>query len=305
MYSNANQSIQKFLRGPSHLQASSAGLRWHGIALEQHITPVGEKQESAIDEFLLCLWQHSALGPCDHPTSRGTFVPRLVHPDTLSLFRPGPVARVRPRLSCDIVICAFDKNFLAEALDESKEEGNIRTITADGSVAEDQLGFSDPILRNILRKLTYEAKSDGLLGSLYAESQINALSERLISLTHTTPQRLRRRAIVPGRKLHRILERIVDDPLSHVDLKTLAAESGYSRRQFLRSFHETTGRTPHQYILDIRLERARVLLEDRCLDLIEIAYRCGFASHAHLTRTFRLRFGMPPSAFRRVLYAGR
>jgi AraC family transcriptional regulator len=87
----------------------------------------------------------------------------------------------------------------------------------------------------------------------------------------------------------------------NLDLATLAAETGYSRAHFLRTFRAATGQTPHRYLMELRLEKARTLLAGGAMALIDIAAECGFSSHAHLTTAFRSRFGMSPSAYRRGL----
>jgi AraC family transcriptional regulator len=84
-------------------------------------------------------------------------------------------------------------------------------------------------------------------------------------------------------------------------LATLAAESGYSRAHFLRTFRAATGQTPHRYLLELRLQRARALVASRSMPLIAIAELCGFSSHAHLSNAFRSRFGVSPSAYQRAL----
>jgi AraC family transcriptional regulator len=91
------------------------------------------------------------------------------------------------------------------------------------------------------------------------------------------------------------------DLSANIDLAALAVESGYSRAHFLRTFRAATGRTPHRYLLELRLTKAQSLIARRLMPLIDIALACGFSSHAHLTTAFRSRFGLSPSAYRRSL----
>jgi AraC family transcriptional regulator len=95
--------------------------------------------------------------------------------------------------------------------------------------------------------------------------------------------------------------RLETTPETDLDLDTLAAESGYSKRHLLRPYRASTGRSPHQYILDLRMEKARRLMLSPTLSLIDIATECGFASQAHFTHAFRQRLGVPPSDYRRRL----
>ena len=67
---------------------------------------------------------------------------------------------------------------------------------------------------------------------------------------------------------------------------------------FCRAFSAAVGKPPHDYIIDRRVSRARTLLQNATLDLSAIALESGFASHAHMTATFRKRLGLTPSQLR-------
>jgi AraC family transcriptional regulator len=96
-------------------------------------------------------------------------------------------------------------------------------------------------------------------------------------------------------------DRLETTPETDLDLDTLAAESDSSKRHLLRSYRASTGRSPHPYILELRMEKARRLMLLPTLSLIDLAMECGFASQAHFTHAFRQRLGLPPSDYRRGL----
>jgi AraC family transcriptional regulator len=77
---------------------------------------------------------------------------------------------------------------------------------------------------------------------------------------------------------------------------------GYSRSHFLRMFHATTGMTPHRYVLNRRIERARRRLGDADMSIAQVAYCCGFSNQAHLTLAFRKVCGLTPGEYRRELF---
>jgi AraC family transcriptional regulator len=81
-------------------------------------------------------------------------------------------------------------------------------------------------------------------------------------------------------------------------VQDLAAALDLSTGFFTRAFKRATGRAPHDHIIERRIGRARLLLRDRSLGLAAIALASGFASHAHMTATFRTRLGIPPHALR-------
>jgi AraC family transcriptional regulator len=96
-------------------------------------------------------------------------------------------------------------------------------------------------------------------------------------------------------RLRRVIGRIHNDFHMKLDLADLAAEAGWSRSHFQRMFRSAFGRTPHRYLLDYRLFKAREMLAQGSVALADVAAACGFASHAHLTTTFRAWFRRPPS----------
>ncbi|AJC80346.1 AraC family transcriptional regulator protein [Rhizobium etli bv. phaseoli str. IE4803] len=91
---------------------------------------------------------------------------------------------------------------------------------------------------------------------------------------------------------------IDDDPLAAVSLADLARESGLSRFQVLRGFAKATGLTPHAYLLQARIHRARRLIAEGT-PLAEAAFASGFADQSHMTRVFVRKYGLSPR-----LYAG-
>lgn len=102
-----------------------------------------------------------------------------------------------------------------------------------------------------------------------------------------TPQRLRR--------IDEMIDARLAEPILVADL---AAALGLSTRYFSRAFHEATGRSPREHIIECRLRRARALIETTDHRLADIAADCGFSSHAHMTSQFAMRVGVVPSALR-------
>lgn len=89
-------------------------------------------------------------------------------------------------------------------------------------------------------------------------------------------------------------EHLNDPELSNGEL---ARVSGFSEVYLRRLFREYRGTTPKQYILDLRLKKARELLADSGLSVNEVAEQCGFSSVYHFSRAFRNAVGIPPSEY--------
>ena len=99
------------------------------------------------------------------------------------------------------------------------------------------------------------------------------------------------------------MRRIRDYVDSHldenIDLKSLAATAGLSLYHFARSFKQSEGMTPHHFILERRLTKARELLGCGDVSLSEIASAAGFADQSHFTRRFHEMVGVSPGEFRK------
>ncbi|HEY6001074.1 MAG TPA: helix-turn-helix domain-containing protein [bacterium] len=81
----------------------------------------------------------------------------------------------------------------------------------------------------------------------------------------------------------------------------LAGLAAMSPSHFARVFRTETGRPPLEYLLDVRLEKARQLLRGADLPVTEIALRCGFGTSSHFAATFRRRFGTTARGYRATL----
>ncbi|MNZ68531.1 HTH-type transcriptional activator RhaS [compost metagenome] len=97
----------------------------------------------------------------------------------------------------------------------------------------------------------------------------------------------------------RLLDEFIDagleDPLS---VPAMAGLLGLSEGYFMRAFKNATGKSPHSYLIDRRLAKARALMRDSTATLTEIAYTCGFNSQAHMATTFKQRLGVSPVQLR-------
>ena len=85
-----------------------------------------------------------------------------------------------------------------------------------------------------------------------------------------------------------------------IPLRRLANECGLSVRHFARAFRQSTGYSPHRWLLKHRVYHARELLSNRALSLPDVAFSCGFADQSHFTRVFSAMIGVSPGAWRRA-----
>ena len=100
------------------------------------------------------------------------------------------------------------------------------------------------------------------------------------------------------------LRRVVDFMVAHLNddptIGELAQQCGLSSGYFARAFRQTTGVTPHQWLVRKRIERARTLLLGSGLGLADIAVMCGFVDQSHFTRVFAKFEGNSPGRWRQA-----
>ena len=101
----------------------------------------------------------------------------------------------------------------------------------------------------------------------------------------------------PMARVRHAIEQRYAEPLT---LAELAGIAGVSTYHLIRAFRAEVGLTPHAYLVDVRVRRARELLRRNAAPA-EIALAVGFADQAHLTRAFKARIGVPPGAYRLAL----
>ena len=164
------------------------------------------------------------------------------------------------------------------------------------------IGVRDPVIDRIGRLGQKELSEGGIGGRLYAESLGTALAVHLLRQYGTSPKTL---AIYKGGIASRSLQRVISyinanlqEPLS---LAELAGIAKLSPHHFATVFKASTGMSPHRYVIEKRLERARDLLRRNHHSISEIAYAVGFSSQSHLTAHFRQTAGLTPRGFRQSL----
>ncbi|WP_417429709.1 GlxA family transcriptional regulator [Kiloniella sp.] len=89
----------------------------------------------------------------------------------------------------------------------------------------------------------------------------------------------------------KLMEDNLEEPLTRIQL---AKDAGLSTRQLERLFRKYLGRSPARYYLELRLNKARLLLLQTNMSVIDVALACGFVSASHFSKCYRDFFGRTP-----------
>jgi transcriptional regulator GlxA family with amidase domain len=138
-----------------------------------------------------------------------------------------------------------------------------------------------------------------LIGEDFDETLVNRICEQVLTDRVRSPtdrQRLplRARLGVQNSKVLSIIELMeanLSEPLSLIEI---ADDVDLSRRQIERLFRQEMGRSPARYYLEIRLDRARHLLIQSSLPVVEVAVACGFVSASHFSKCYRELYARSP-----------
>ena len=112
-----------------------------------------------------------------------------------------------------------------------------------------------------------------------------------------TPSTLRPLEMAKGR-LNRVLDYMRENLAEPMSLHDLASLSGLGPTHFARSFRSSTGHSPYQHLIALRVEKARELLEGTSLTVLEIGLACGFNHSNHFSSIFRKYTGLSPRSWR-------
>lgn len=157
----------------------------------------------------------------------------------------------------------------------------------------------DPQIEAIAMLLLTELKQENLGERLYIESLANLLAVHLLRQYSAVKPRLTiYEGGLPERQLLQVLEYINEHLSQDIKLADLAQLLGMSQFHFSHLFKQAIGTAPYQYLLQQREERAKQLLKQTDRSITDIAFRCGFNSHSHLSKQFRRFTGMTPRAYR-------
>jgi AraC family transcriptional regulator len=164
---------------------------------------------------------------------------------------------------------------------------------------QERHGLQDHNLRRLMEILLYERRHGFQSGAFFLDGIAAALASHLIHhYSADAPLITNSVGGMAPSTLRRCIELMEARLEGDLGLGELAREAGLSTSHFIRSFRESTGKTPYQFLLDRRVQRAQTLMRDPRTSLAKIAISSGFADQHHLARIFRRITGVTPTAYR-------
>jgi AraC family transcriptional regulator len=271
---------------------SSAQLGWRGIKVESHnLAPMqmpehyveGHRLMVAVGKPILFEWKEDS-----------QWRHKQFNTGDFCLQTHGDVNAPRWTESLDIIAIALEPEFVSRAFrDASSPPVNI--------AFETERCVTDPDIARFAARLKNELKSASYAGRLYGESLAIAFALHLIEKYGRGASKLPvPRGKLSSAQVRRAVEFIHENLAGDLSIETLASEAYLSAFHFARLFKQTLGLTPHQYVLQNRIERAkRLIVTSPRLNLTEISLSVGFFDQSHFTNAFKRVVGATPKAFLR------
>lgn len=167
----------------------------------------------------------------------------------------------------------------------------------------DRVGCADPTVASILEILSREAGANDPSSRLFVERAIDLLCIQLLRhhSTFETVRMSRPRRGLARWQVKRVTAYMRDHLDQEVGLDELAKLVRLSRFHFCTAFRLATGRTPHEWLVAQRIERARDLLAQTVLPVSEVGLAVGYVTPSSFAASFRKLVGATPTEFRRGL----
>lgn len=160
----------------------------------------------------------------------------------------------------------------------------------------------DKALQALMEASAHAVEDDSAGTAMFADYLSRAIAAQLIRTYSKVKLRGGGRMSV-GSSLSTTLSEAIDYMTANIDsainLTDIAQVTNRSPSHIARMFRTELGMPPHRYLINLRVDKARRLLEKTSMSIAEIAYECGFAHQEHLTRLFRRHSGTTPAAYRR------
>ena len=266
----------------------SSGAIWHGIRAEAyHIEEVETGHFQMADHGLLFHLSNSAMVELEID---GQWDKRMRVPGDLCILPETAISRVRSRDPHDALILTVSQGLIARTGLDAGE------TMAAGLIGRAHL--RDAALEHICRALNAEAEGNYGSSPLYGECLGVALCARLLQVSFVERPPMPQKGGITPRTLRRVLDHVESNLDSLLTVACLAKISGLSECRFAHNFKYATGLPPHQYVIQMRLRRAKEMLRSTNLAVLDIANAVGYVSVSRFNSLFRRELGITPSDYR-------
>jgi len=291
---SAGETHGRALRPENELLAHSEDVGWRSLHAAIFREAPLHVTESALDHpFLIYHITH----PCE-VTRKIESARRergLLGPRNICVTPPGAVTEWEHHGHPEILQVYLRRSLYEAAVSE--------LYGCDAAAAEivPRFGIVDPLLEQLAIALTDALRNGSVRDGLYIDTVAQMMAVHLARAhsVQSRPTTLPPTPVVPHQRMRQLIEFIevnLDQPLT---LDAMAGQIGLSPLYLARAFKAAVGQSPHQYVLARRIERAKELLRNTEMPIIDVALSVGFSSQSHLSHWMIRHSGVSPGVYRR------
>jgi AraC family transcriptional regulator len=279
----------------NELRASSDGFGWRSIYASMQREAPYQASFSAVKDYLIILHLD---GPVGVQRALGASKShRIIRPGGLFMLPGGMDFGVRLEGHLE----SLHLYVRAQVLEEVANDFGLKPGLRPELVA--RLGVRDPVIEQLVLSVRDQMMEQDPFSHIYTDYIARLLAAHLLR-KHSTLTAAHKKAAPSMSRVQ--VERAIEYMESHladsISLADVADAANLSPSHFTRLFKSATGAPPHQFLIQLRVERAKRMLMQRG-PIAEVALACGFAHQEHLTRIFRRTTGFTPASFRRAGHA--
>jgi AraC family transcriptional regulator len=284
-----------------YVMATSAGRAWKDLQVETLNLPAIEKGRiMSENKEVQVVWILAGEAQFEEREIGGTWLTTNIAKGDFFLTAPGPPYELRWKttkplpyqamvVSLALPVC---RRAMKDVFGKDAEAVSLRDIS----------GFQDAFMGCLMERLLVELRLGHQASSFFVQGAAQALAVHLArnyTFVSGHMQDQRKGWGLPGFTLRRISDLMASNLADDFCLARLAREAEMSEFHFSRMFKRTTGRSPSQYFIGLKMERARSLLRQTRKSVIDIGLELGYTSPSHFAQVFRRETGSTPGAYRR------
>ncbi|MEH2054342.1 AraC family transcriptional regulator [Nostoc sp.] len=263
--------------------------------LEQHYLPAFECPELCLQQHSINIWLGNSC-QIDWRLAGGRLHSTQMRRGLVNVTPKGIPTQARWHEEIKFLLVSFDSSLFKRVADDLNVGSN-RTIEIIP-----QRGVCDRQILHLGMALKAELEAGCPSGKLYGESVATALAAHLLKTYSGTRQLIAEFEVhLSKRQLQQVIDYIYENLALELTLAELASLVNMNSYSFCRWFKRLMGISPHQYVIQCRIERAKFLLTYTQLALIEIALQVGCSSQSNFTTLFRKQVGITPKAYRKII----
>jgi AraC family transcriptional regulator len=270
---------------------SSYKFKWNGIRLDHHRQPAHETPEHSPQQHIISISLEQTPTYADRVLNGRIQRERIAYGD-VAIIPAYSYHKLSWESEAEFLVLSLERELFARVAHDSIDLQQIEIIPLFASPA--------PLIQQIGLALKSELESDSTGSYIYIESLATTLCIHLLK-HYSVPF-----ATIPIHsqglsqlKLRQAIEYINDNLETDLTLAELTAVLGMSMYHFSRLFKRSTGFSPHQYIMNCRIEKAKTLLARTEEAIDQICQQVGFQNQSHFTNVFRKLIGTTPNAYRK------